>query len=229
MRSSALFAVSSFVGFALVGGQSSSAASSTSLSPAQITHFITVANNLTATNASNVFQPNVVNASLGETVYFNFTQGNHSATQSTFAVPCVPASQSNSSINGFNTGLRPAGNGTSITNFIIIMNPDIVNTTLWFYDINTCGIGGVGVINAGNVTATDQPYDAFVRNAERLNGTHTSSAVPSPTPPSSGSNSGGGSDSGSGSSNSTGAALPQGALAPAMILVPFFAAAAALL
>ncbi|KAJ7502961.1 hypothetical protein B0H11DRAFT_2360764 [Mycena galericulata] len=193
-----------------------------------VTHIITVSNNLTATNGSAVFNPPVTNASLGETVFFNFTQGNHSATQSSFANPCIPAHDTNSSVNGFNTDLRNAGNGTAITSFVIIMNPDIVNTTLWFFDQNTCGIGGVGVINAGNVTATWQPYDAFVRNALRLNGTATSTHAPAATGGSSGS-SGSGSNSGSssGSSSSTSAALRT--LAPAApLLLPLFALTAAL-
>ncbi|KAJ7072666.1 hypothetical protein C8F01DRAFT_1104868 [Mycena amicta] len=176
------------------------AQSSTSLSPAQITHFVTVANNLTATNGSAVFTPPVVNASLGETVIFNFTNGTHSATQSTFANPCVPAHDTNVTINGFDTGLRPANNGSSVTDYRIIMNPDIADQPLWFYDQTTCGIGGVGVINVGNVTASWQPYDAFVRNAIRLNGTGAaSSSAPASTASSSSSS---GSSSGSSSSNS---------------------------
>lgn len=227
MYSALLLAVCGLV--SSVAGQSS-AASSTTLSPAQVTHVITVANNLTATNASAVFTPSVVNASLGDTVLFNFTQGNHSATQSSFATPCIPAHDTNSSVNGFDTNFRNAGNGTSITQFVIIMNEDIVNSTLWFYDQATCGIGGVGVINAGNVTATWMPYDAFVRNAERLNGTATSSARPSATGGSGGSGGSSGSSTGSSSGSSSGNssdALPR-ALAPAVFLLPLFALAAAL-
>ncbi|KAJ7686499.1 hypothetical protein B0H17DRAFT_1071762 [Mycena rosella] len=208
------------------------AQSSTSLAPAQITHVITVSNNLTATNGSMVFSPQVVNASLHETVVFNFTEGTHSATQSTFAAPCLPAHVSNSSLNGFDTSLRPAGNGTAITQFVIVMNPDIVNDTLWFYDQATCGIGGVGVINAGNVTATWQPLDAFVRNALRLNGTGaTSSAAPSSTGGSTssgtGSGSSGGNSSGSGSSSGSTGAAPR-LLAPVLALVPLILLGAAL-
>ncbi|KAJ7496926.1 hypothetical protein FB451DRAFT_1549945 [Mycena latifolia] len=220
----ALLAVSALVASAL-------SQSSTSLSPAQITHVITVSNNLTASNGTNVFSPQVVNASLGETVLFNFTQGNHSATQSTFAVPCVPAHDTNSTINGFDTDLRPAGNGTSITTFVIVMNPDIVNTTLWFYDKSTCGIGGVGVINAGNVSATLQPIDAFVRNAIRLNGTGTATSASHSATGSSSS----GTDSGSGSGSSpssgssdTGAAPRAFPLAPVLAVLPLLLLGAAL-
>jgi plastocyanin len=177
----------------LVAGQSASA--SASASPALVTHVITVANNQSATNGTNVFTPQVVNASLGDTVFFNFTAGNHSATQSTFANPCIPAHDTNSSINGFDTSIRPAGNGTSVTQFTLIMNPDIVNDTIWFYDQTTCGIGGVGVINPGNVSASLQTIDGFVRNAERLNGTgatSSSAAAPSATGADSGTSSGSG-------------------------------------
>ncbi|KAF7351148.1 hypothetical protein MSAN_01677300 [Mycena sanguinolenta] len=167
-----LLAVSALV--SLVATQSS-----TSAAAATVTHVVTVANNQSATNGTNVFTPQVVNASLGDIVFFNFTQGNHSATQSDFATPCIPIHDTNSTINGFDTSIRPAGNGTSITNFVLVMNPDIVNKTLWFFDQTTCGIGGVGVVNPGNVSATLQTIDGFVRNAERLNGTgaHSSSAA----------------------------------------------------
>ncbi|KAJ6589839.1 hypothetical protein DFH09DRAFT_1425266 [Mycena vulgaris] len=129
--------------------QSSASASASAAAPA-VTHVITVSNNRTATNGTNVFTPQMVNVSLFDTVFFNFTQGSHSATQSTFAVPCIPVHLTNSTINGFDTALRPVGNGTSVTNFQIVMTPDIVNSTLWFFDQATCDIGGIGIINAGN-------------------------------------------------------------------------------
>ncbi|KAJ6589835.1 hypothetical protein DFH09DRAFT_909398, partial [Mycena vulgaris] len=188
---------------------------------------ITVSNNRTATNGTNVFTPQTVNASLFDTVFFNFTNGSHSATQSTFAVPCVPVHLTNSTINGFDTALRPAGNGTAVTNFQIVMTPDIVNSTLWFFDQATCGIGGVGVINAGNVTATWQPIDAFVRNAIRLNGTGATSTSAAPTSTGgSSSGTGSGNSSGSGSGSDTGAA--PALRAPVLALLPLLALGAAL-
>ncbi|KAJ7209752.1 hypothetical protein GGX14DRAFT_631921, partial [Mycena pura] len=200
--------------------------SSTSLAPAQITHVITVANNISATNGSAVFTPQVVNASLGETVLLNFTAGTHSAIQSTFAVPCVPAHETNITINGFDTGLRPANNGTSVTQFRIIMNADIADEPLWFYDAATCGIGGVGAINVGNASASLQPFDAFVRNAIRLNGTAaTSSSIASATSTgavavaSPSSSSGSGSDSGSGSNAAQALGVPTPAISLLFLLV----------
>lgn len=74
------------------------------------------------------------------------TRGNHSVTQSTFAAPCVPAHDTNVTINGFDSSFRDAGNGTAITNLpVTITDP---KTPIWFFDYNTCGLGGVGVINA---------------------------------------------------------------------------------
>ncbi|KAJ7099585.1 hypothetical protein B0H15DRAFT_771434, partial [Mycena belliarum] len=182
---------------------------------------ITVANNLTATNASAVFTPQVLTAPPGSTVLFNFTQGTHSATQSTFAAPCLPAHLANASLNGFDTALRPAGNGTSITTFILIMNPDIAGAPLWFFDAATCGIGGVGVINPGNVSATDETIDGFARNAVRLNGTGATSASSSAPTASATTGTGSGTSGGSGSGNSTGGntgSAPPARVAPAPVL-----------
>jgi hypothetical protein len=189
-------------------------------------------------NATKVFWPNEVYAVLGDTVWFNcacrahlvvcprlfsrsflVTNGTHSATQSTFAQPCTPAHDSNITINGFDSQLRPAGNGTAVTNLPVPITPEIANTTLWFYDRTTCGGGGVGVINANE--SSSQTLAGFQRNAIRLNGTGaTSSAHPSPT-----SGSGGGSGSGSSSSSSStnksngAAAMTIGALAAAPLVL----------
>ncbi|KAL6305161.1 hypothetical protein BKA93DRAFT_712043, partial [Sparassis latifolia] len=148
-------------------------------------YVITVGGN-TTTNSSLVFQPQEVHAALGDSVVFNFTLGNHSATQSTFAAPCVLAFETNSSINGFNSEFRDAGNGTAITILNVTIDETNVNTPLWFFDYNTCAKGGVGVINAND--SSTQTLLGFERNAIRLNGTNsssTSSAYPSSTAPSS--------------------------------------------
>ena len=47
-------------------------------------------------------------------------------------------------MNGFNSGFRDAGNGTAITNLPVTISD---NSTIWFYDANTCAQGGVGGIN----------------------------------------------------------------------------------
>lgn len=140
-------------------------ASATAVSAADI--YVQVGGN-TSTNASLVFQPQLITAVEGDIVFFNctstshrllpyyiiliihhttVTMGNHTVTQSTFASPCIPAHDTNSSINGFDSGFRDTVNGTAITILSVPITADIANTTLWFFDYNTCGEGGVGGIN----------------------------------------------------------------------------------
>ncbi|EPQ55156.1 hypothetical protein GLOTRDRAFT_111142 [Gloeophyllum trabeum ATCC 11539] len=141
---------------------------------------ITVGGNTTS-NASLVFQPQRVTAQVGDTVIFNFTQGNHTATQAVFSEPCIPAHDANITINGFDSGFRDAGNGTAITILSVPILPENVNQTMWFYDYNLCGQGGVGVINDNE--SSYETLAGFERNAIRLNGTgaHSSSASHSAT------------------------------------------------
>ncbi|EMD32920.1 hypothetical protein CERSUDRAFT_35825, partial [Gelatoporia subvermispora B] len=134
---------------------------------------ITVGGN-TTTNGSLVFQPQEVHAVLGDTVIFNFTLGNHTATESSFAQPCIPVNESNTPMNGFDSNFRLAGNGSSPSILSVPILPQNVNTTFWFYDVNTCGEGGVGVINAND--SSTETLAGFVRNAIRLNGTNTTSS-----------------------------------------------------
>ncbi|TFY80698.1 hypothetical protein EWM64_g3321 [Hericium alpestre] len=131
----------------------------------------------TTDNTSAVFQPQRVTAELGDTVFFNFSLGNHTATQSTFSAPCVPAHDSDSTINGFNSMFRDAGNETAVTILSVPMLAQNVNQTMWFFDYNTCGQGGVGVINDNeSSTAT---LAGFARNAIRLNGTDDATSTSS--------------------------------------------------
>lgn len=95
--------------------------------------------------------------------------GTHSAIESTFAGPCRPAHDSNSSISGFYSGIRDTVNGTIHTTLTVEITKPDQNRTFWFYDVYGCGAGGVGAINAND---TDwENFEAFVRNAKRLNGT----------------------------------------------------------
>src|SRR6266852_6958681 len=76
------------------------------------------------------------------------TTGNHTATESTFDNPCIPAHETDASINGFDSGFRNTQPGTSGSFLSVPIIRQNVNHTFWFYDYNTCGEGGVGVINA---------------------------------------------------------------------------------
>ncbi|KAK0459117.1 uncharacterized protein EV420DRAFT_1747504 [Desarmillaria tabescens] len=133
---------------------------------------VTVGHN-TTNNASAVFQPQSVTAKLNDIVVFNFTEGNHTVTQSLFYAPCIPANGANNTVNGFDSGFRDTVNGTAITILTVPITTDIENQTLWFFDYNTCGEGGVGVINVNE--SSSETLEGFERNAVRLNGTASSS------------------------------------------------------
>ncbi|KAF8161304.1 hypothetical protein B0H34DRAFT_374589 [Crassisporium funariophilum] len=137
---------------------------------------ITVGGN-TTDNAGAVFDPPSVVADKGDVVMFNFTQGNHTATQSTFASPCTRAHDTDSTINGFDSGFRNANNGTSITNLPFTVTDN--TTTVWFFDWNTCAQGGVGGINVNESSL--ETLDGFQRNAVRLNGTDSTATSSSTT------------------------------------------------
>ncbi|KAF8806559.1 hypothetical protein BYT27DRAFT_6630874 [Phlegmacium glaucopus] len=127
---------------------------------------ITVGGNTTK-DAGAVFSPESVIARENDIVFFNFTEGNHTVTQSTFSSPCTPAHITDSSVNGFDSSFRNANNGTSVTNLPVTITDS--NTTIWFYDVNTCALGGVGGININE--SSTETLDGFKRNAIRLNGT----------------------------------------------------------
>ncbi|KAK7691887.1 hypothetical protein QCA50_005291 [Cerrena zonata] len=160
--------------------------------------FVQVGGNTTS-NATMVFQPAQIIAAPNDIVVFNFTQGNHTVTQAAFGSPCQPIHDTNVTVNGFNSGFRDTVNGTAVTILSVPITPDLQNQTIWFFDFNTCGQGGVGGINIDdNSTAT---LDGFIRNAVRLNGTDaqqpnstasssisTASHAPSPTTSPSGDN-----------------------------------------
>ncbi|TFK84544.1 hypothetical protein K466DRAFT_588856 [Polyporus arcularius HHB13444] len=131
---------------------------------------ITVGGNGT-NQAASLFDPPEAFANIHDTVLFNFTQGKHSAIQSTFASPCVPIQDINSSYVGFNSGAHDTANGTAITSYQFEV---LDNSTLWYFDAATCAQGGVGGVNVND--SSWQTLDGFKRNAMRLNGTATSKA-----------------------------------------------------
>ncbi|THH06969.1 hypothetical protein EW145_g3713 [Phellinidium pouzarii] len=142
--------------------------------------FVQVGGNMTAGDNTTTFSPQRVVAKANDIVVFNFSQGTHSATQSTFASPCIPAHDTNITINGFDSGLRQAGNAGGAVTILSVPISD-PNEAIWFYDASpgACGSGAVGSINDnenGNATLA-----GFVRNAERLNGTAALSSSVSAT------------------------------------------------
>jgi len=135
---------------------------------------VVVGGNGTTQDPSLIFQPQEVTADVGDFVVFNFTNGTHSAVESTFAAPCVPIHDTNITFNGFNSGLRDAVNGSAKTTLTVEITEEDRNRTIWFYDIWGCAEGGVGAINAND--SDSENLSAFVRNAKRLNGTGDTSS-----------------------------------------------------
>ena len=91
----------------------------------------------------------------------------------------------NISLNGFDSGFEVVPNNSFLQSSVPILESN-VNQTFWFFDYNTCGIGGVGAIYF-NASSTET-LAGFVRNAERLNGSASAtstSARASSTAPSS--------------------------------------------
>ena len=58
--------------------------------------------------------------------------------------------------NSFDSGFRDTVNGTAITNLVV---PITDNSTIWFFDVNTCARGGVGGINVND--SSTETLDGF--------------------------------------------------------------------
>ncbi|KAH8994433.1 hypothetical protein EDB92DRAFT_1934262 [Lactarius akahatsu] len=111
---------------------------------------VTVGGNTTG-DGTTTFTPQQIVAKRGDIVTFNYG---------------LPPS------TAFNSGFRnttPGAPGSILTVPILEQNE---NHTFWFFDYNTCGQGGVGVIN--NNESSTETLAGFVRNAIRLNGTNSS-------------------------------------------------------
>ncbi|TCD66748.1 hypothetical protein EIP91_000989 [Steccherinum ochraceum] len=183
---------------------------------------VTVGGNTTS-NATAVFNPAQIFAELNDIVFFNFTEGNHTVTQSSFGNPCIFLDFTNSTQHGFDSGFRNAGNGSNVTIQSVPITPELLNQTIWFFDFNTCTEGGVGGININDSsTAT---LDGMVRNAIRLNGTNTTTSSSST---SGGSSTGAPSPTTSASGGSSGDAVGQHVSWAFMAVVPLFIAASIL-
>ncbi|KIY68102.1 hypothetical protein CYLTODRAFT_351994, partial [Cylindrobasidium torrendii FP15055 ss-10] len=155
-----------------------------------------------SSDSDSVFNPQTVTAALNDIVFFNFTNGNHTVTQSLFASPCVKANAANLTVNGFDSGFQNASTIDPGYRFSVPITAAIENTTQWFFDYNTCGEGGVGGINVNE--SSWETLDGFVRNADRLNGSDSTSSQTSTSrtqtsgSPSSTSSSGSGADGAAG-------------------------------
>jgi len=142
---------------------------------AQQTFTVVVGGNDTLT-----FNPTSVNASVGDTVAFQFQSKNHTATQSTFAAPCQNMTTPTA---GIDSGFIPvAPNATSFPQWSFTMTN--ASAPLWFYCRQT-GHCQKGMVFAVNPTPA-KTFDAFQQAAE-ASGNSSSSASASGTGSSSGS------------------------------------------
>ncbi|THH21089.1 hypothetical protein EW146_g381 [Bondarzewia mesenterica] len=120
------------------------------------------------------FQPANITAQPNDTITFEFHQKNHTATQSTFASPCVGLTQSSTSGQvGFNSGFVPVSdNATSFPTFTIKVND---SAPIWAFcaQANHCGSGMVFSVNANE--SSPNTFAAFQARAKQINGTSSNS------------------------------------------------------
>jgi plastocyanin len=117
------------------------------------------------------FNPNQVNAAVGDTVTFSFKQKNHTATQSTLQNPCQALA------GGFDSGFIPVDDANTNGPFPAAQFTVQDTNPVWVYcrQANHCQQGMVFAINPGN------NFAAFQAAAT---GGAASSATPSATSPS---------------------------------------------
>jgi len=161
--SSAVFAT----GTATATGTAASSTSTTTLSS---DHVITVGgpNGL-------VYTPSNITANPGDTVTFQFMQTNHTATQSSFAVPCGKlALTSTSGQVGFDSGFMPVGaSTTSFPTYTIQVND---TKPIWVY-CRQSGHCGKGMVFSVNAPATGNTFAAFQAAAISQNGTSSTNST----------------------------------------------------
>jgi plastocyanin len=87
-----------------------------------------------------VYNPNTIQAAVGDTIVFEFYPGGHSVAQSTFDQPCQPAP------NGFWSGFFTPSSGIDSNVFEITIND---TNPIWIYcaQIGHCNSGMAMVIN----------------------------------------------------------------------------------
>ncbi|KAI0031702.1 Cupredoxin [Vararia minispora EC-137] len=166
-------------------GQSTTTATASASNPATTTNSTTAATSSNSTTDHHIlvgnagtltFSPANITAQPGDTVTFEFRAKNHTVTQSTFGAPCLPLAQSSQSGQvGFDSGFVPVSNGTNtFPTFTVQVND---TAPIWVYckQQGHCGKGMVFAVNAIETGANN--FDAFVKRAETLNGTSSTSGA----------------------------------------------------
>jgi len=155
---------------------SSTATSSSSTSAMSVDHAVTVGgpNEL-------VYTPSNITANPGDTVTFHFEATNHTATQSSFAVPCEKlALTSTSGQVGFDSGFMPVSANSTVSPTYTIQ----VNDTkpIWVY-CRQNGHCGKGMVFSVNAPETGNTFAAFQAAAIQQNGTASNSTKPANAAP----------------------------------------------
>ncbi|OSX64809.1 hypothetical protein POSPLADRAFT_1031804 [Postia placenta MAD-698-R-SB12] len=134
---------------------------------------------LVGANGELTYSPSNISAEVGDTVTFRFMQANHTATQSSFADPCISlAKTSTNGQVGFDSGFMPVStNASPYPTFTIQVND---TAPIWAYCRQTnpkshCGAGMVFSVNA--VESSSNNFAAFEAKAKQINGTSTSSTT----------------------------------------------------
>ncbi|KAI0668502.1 hypothetical protein C8Q78DRAFT_979853 [Trametes maxima] len=146
-------------------------------------HSITVGQDGTLT-----FTPSNISAQVGDTLTFHFAAKNHTATQSSFANPCSPLSETSTSGQvGFDSGFMPVpADGSAMPSFQIKIND---TAPIWVYckqknPASHCAAGMVFSVNA--IESGPNNFNAFkakaISSASSTSGSSSSSgAEPSST------------------------------------------------
>jgi len=115
-----------------------------------------------------VFTPDQVRANVGDMVVFTFLGQNHTATQSTFDLPCEPLA------GGMDTGFQPNPDNTIIPAPQVAMQV-MVDTPLWFFCQQGphCGKGMTFSINP----SVDKTHAMFQSKAIANNGNGAGSVI----------------------------------------------------
>jgi len=116
-------------------------------------------------NGSLAFSPNDLKAAAGDMVQFQFAPNNHTVTQSTFAKPCVPISQT-SNVTGIFSGFMPVkATDTNTPTYTIMVND---TKPIWLYcsQAKHCQSGMTMVINvAATGNSTLAAYQTLAKAA----------------------------------------------------------------
>lgn len=160
-----------------------------------------------------IFNPQVVNAAVGDFVNFEFRGGNHTVTQSSFANPCTQQFNTATQQNGFDSSFMPydAASGQ-----IGVYTLEVTQTAnpIWFFCARKphCKGGMYGAINPpASGERTFAAFAASVPNADEPGYGVTAPFTPTTGSSSSGASSVAGSQTGTGTGSAPSATSSSGA------------------